>query len=275
MADSDSSEPDWLVEQASALKEKSSKPRTSGDWSSDDESPAGSQSSPASKPEPAAGKAAAKGAEAGKAARERKGRAPPSNRLPLVLAPKVRRDMMLLETGDSSVDLSGDFGCIGKLHVKQPAKAGGAGSSSADGAATEPAEQGSVAELRQTLMVDLKGKVYDADILPCNSLALVCIDGSKAKVEAVFSDFVQLAPPRDSIFDMQEVQGGDFGADFFDDGDDNHLSQGDSDDELGPLKQKRGGGKMAAKGKNAPAKKKAGAKRKAPAKGGGKTKKAR
>jgi hypothetical protein len=196
-----------------------------------------------------------------------KGRAPPSSRVPLSLAPKVRRDMLLLEVNDSSLDLSGDFGCIGKLHVRKP---GGsvAASSSALGDASGP-DAGSVAELRQTVMLDLKGKVYDADILPCNTICLVQVDGSKAKVEAIFSDFVQLGAPRDSIFDTTEIVGGDFGADFFDDGEVLSNDGGDdSDDEkLGPLREHKVGGKKK------PAKKKPPAKRKSAGGSGGGAKK--
>lgn len=211
---------------------------------------------------PATKKGGASSAASGKDATAKakgKGRAPPSSRVPLSLAPKVRRDMLLLEAHDSSLDLSGDFGCIGKLHVRKQKAGGGPSSSAADGGP----DAGSVAELRQTLMLDLKGKVYDADILPCNTVCLVQVDGSKAKVEAVFSDFVQLNAPRDSIFDTTELVGGDFGDDFFND--DEVLSNAgddDSDDEkLGPLREHRDGGKKKA-AKKKPAGKGAGAKRK-------------
>ena len=183
--------------------------------------------------------------------------------------------MLLVEAPDTSLDLSGDFGCIGKLHVRKGGAAA-AGSSSANDAGDG---SGRVAELRQSLMLDLKGKVYDADILPCNTLCLVQVDGAKAKVEAVFSDYVQLAAPRDSIFDMQEVASGAFDADFFD-GDD-VLSQvgsnaGDSDAELGPLKEHRDGKKGKAKPKKkAAGKGGAGAKRKSAGGGGNAAKKAK
>ena len=272
MSSDDEFEPNWLVEQSSAQKERMAVARrdSSDDFSlSDNDAP--------SEAEDAAGGGKAvkggKGGEKSDKGKEKKGRAPPSARLPLLLAPKVRRDLLLLEANDPGLDLSGDFGCIGKLHVR---KAGaGAGSSSKP----EDGDAGRVAELRQTLMLDLKGKVYDADILPCNSLCLLAVDGAKAKVEAVFSDFVQLAPPRDSIFDMQEVAGGQFDADFFDDGEVLSNAGGDSADEdeaLGPLREHRDGGKKKGGGKGKskakkPAGKKpaAGAKRKSTGGGGG------
>ena len=89
----------------------------------------------------------------------------------------------------------------------------------------------------------------------------------------------QLAPPRDSIFDMQEVAGGAFDADFFDDGEVlSNVGDDESGDEaLGPLREhkdtgkKKGGAKKkpAAKGKAKPKKAEAGAKRKAPSGGAG------
>lgn len=244
-------EPAWLQEQASARKEQTSQALTAD--SSSEDSPAAAAAAAATSEDEAVHSGKGTGATAVAKAH---GRAPPSHRLPLVIAPRVRRDMMLLETSrGEEIDFSGDFGCIGKMHVRQPPKPSTAGSSS------EPAEGSlGVGAMRKTLMLDLKGKVYDADILPCNTVALVQVDGTKAKVEAIFSDFVQLAPPRDSIFDVQEVQGGDLGAGFFADGDGRDYDSDSEESEVGPLKEKRGG-KMPAKGKRASAKK-----RKAPAK---------
>ena len=276
MADSSDDEPDWLVEQTSARKERMTVARTE---ESDDFSLSDAESSLGEGVEEADAKGASGKASAKPAAKKR---APPSSRLPLLFAPKVRRDTLLLEANDPGLDLSGDFGCIGKMHVKKASSSSGGASSSQqdDGSA------GRVAEVRQTLMVDLKGKVYDADILPSHTLCLLAVDGSKAKIEAVFSDFVQLSAPRDSIFDMQEVNAGDFGTDFFDEEEVLSNAGGDDDeddDALGPLKEHRDGGKKkggGGKGKKPAAKKKpagggAGAKRKASGGGGGGGKKAK
>ena len=112
------------------------------------------------------------GAADGKKAKAKsKAKAPPSSSLPLTLAPKVRRDMLLLETADPSLDLSGDFGIIGRLS----ANAGGSG----------PA-----------VTLDLKGKVSDGDGVPCNTMCVLAIDGAKARIETVFTDFVQLQVTR-------------------------------------------------------------------------------
>ena len=259
---SDSDEPAWVTEQTSAQKLRLADSRLSNSSdisiniaASDD---GGSEQGDAPK---------ATGKEKHKA-----GRAPPSSRLPLVLAGKVRRDTLLLEMQDPTLDLSGDFGCIGRLHVKKAGAAAaakkaardseGAGSSADDGAAMGAAEQ------RQTVMLDLKGKLYDGNIVPCNTLCVLAIDGSKARVDAVFGDFVQLQPPRDSIFDSEAVQVGEMGADFFDDGEDNfNVNEDyDSDAELGPLKEGKAKSKAKPKSKPKPrgkgAKGGAGAKRK-------------
>ena len=180
----------------------------------------------------------------------------PASQLPLTLAPKVRRTTMLVEADDPSLDLSGDFGCIGRFGVR---RRGAAAAASADADAN-----GEEAEQEGTVKLDLKGRVYDGNIVPCNTLCLVSVDGSRAQVEAVFSDFVQLGTPRSTIFDMETVQHGEMGEGFFDDGEQDYFGS-DSDEVQAPLKQKRGGGKLASKrpgkkkpvgkGKKAPAKK--------------------
>lgn len=165
----------------------------------------------------------------------------------------MRRDVLLLEAPDGELDLSGDFGCIGRLHVNASRRTtdGAAAGSSADGGG------GSGRRDRAALTLDLKGRVYEGDIVPSNSsLCLVSLDGSRARVEAVFSDFVQLSAPHVSIFEMEQVQDGELGAHFFDDVDDaNSVLDSDAEEEMAPLKERRGGGKMAAskKGKGAAA----------------------
>ncbi len=244
-------EPDWLVEQDSARKAAAQRSAVDSDDSLSvddagsyaDEEVGASQETDEPKPK-------AKG----------KGRAPPSSVLPLQLAPKVRRDMLLLEADDSALDFSGDFGVIGKMHLRKGSSStGAAGSSQGDG-------DGAVADMRQTAMFDLKGKVYDADIIPCNSLCLLQVDGNKAKIEAVFGDFLQLSAPRDSIFDAQEVSHGELGEGFFEDEVLSNVDGGsDDEEELGPLRE--GGAKKSKGGGRKPTAKRAkgtgvGAKRK-------------
>ena len=220
-------EPDWLVEQSSARKEAVHRSAVCSDDSfsvmDDSDGGAAEEEEAGASQEGAAEKPKSKG----------KGKAPPSAVLPLQLAPKVRRDVLLLEADDPNLDFSGDFGVIGKMHVR---KAAGS-SSQGDGGAGEAAD-GAVADMRRTLMLDLKGKVYDADIVPCNTLCMLQVDGSKAKIEAIFSNYVQLQAPRDSIFDAQEVSHGELGAGFFDDEVLSNVDGGsDSEEELGPLRE--------------------------------------
>ena len=220
MSDDDSSEPEW-VSQHSALK--AALPR---DLSSQSSSPVSFQGE---------GEGEGGTADGKKAKAKSKAKAPPSSSLPLTLAPKVRRDMLLLETADPSLDLSGDFGIIGRLS----ANAGGSG----------PA-----------VTLDLKGKVSDGDVVPCNTMCVLAIDGAKARIETVFTDFVQLQPPRTSIMDMETVTTGDLGGDFFDDGE--PVFGDDSDEEAGPLREGKAKAAAAAKGKGkGKSKPKAGAKR--------------
>ena len=128
MADSSDDEPDWLVAQASARKEREAISRLSdSDLSvvgglSDDEKPNVKDGKAKAKATADAADSKAMGGTKGK------GRAPPSSRLPLLFAPKVRRDILLVEADDPNLDLSGDFGVIGKLHVRK-SSSGGAGSS--------------------------------------------------------------------------------------------------------------------------------------------------
>lgn len=70
----------------------------------------------------------------------------------------------------------------------------------------------------------------------------------RAKVEAIFSDYVQLSAPHASIFEMESVQQGELGAGFFGDPGEasDEVSAEQEETQLGPLKEKRGGGKMPA-----------------------------
>ena len=102
-------EPDWLEEQGSARKAAAQRKALESDDSlsiddvgSADDNVGASQETDEPKPKP-------KG----------KGRTPPLSVLPLQLAPKVRRDMLLLEANDSTLDFSGDFGVLGKMHLRK------------------------------------------------------------------------------------------------------------------------------------------------------------
>lgn len=235
------SEPDWVEEQSSAQKLRVAQSRLSSSSSSspllDD------VAEPAKAPVPAQN------------APTRKVHAPKgvSASLPLQISARVRRDVLLFESVDRDLDLSGDFGCIGRLHVNRGSEV------------VAESEVAARRRQRAALTLDLKGRVYEGDIVPSNSsLLLVSMDGSKATVEALFSDFVQLSAPHASIFEMESVQQGEFGDGFFDEAE-GGSAWGSAEDEpdLGPLKERRGGGKMAAPKKGSRSSKTAGsAKRK-------------
>ena len=79
-------------------------------------------------------------------------KAPPASRLPFVLAPKVRRDILLFESTDASLGLSGDSGTIGRLRVHSTAGGGKSGGGVAGGSSSA-APHG-----EHALTLDLKGK---------------------------------------------------------------------------------------------------------------------
>ena len=183
---SDSDEPEWVAEQASSRVEapscsSNSSPINKWDNDSDDEVVEETAEEGALGPSMEAQE---------KRAPKKNTKGPPATELPLVIATNVKRDMILVEAVDPELDLSGDFGCIGRLHVNTRKPGAGA---SQDG--------------RGALTFDLKGRVYEGDVVPTNStLCMVSIDGNNAKIDTVFTDFVQLSAPRSSIYDMETVR---------------------------------------------------------------------
>eukprot|EP00962_Isochrysis_galbana_P004834 scaffold1324_cov117-Isochrysis_galbana.AAC.1 len=160
------SEPDWVEEQSSAQKLHATQSRLSSSRSS----------SPLLAPSPDPAELAQQPAQKAAAKQRAKQRAPrvPSASLPLQFAPRVRRDALLFEAVDHDLDLSGDFGCIGRLHVNSRQR----GSFSA--AAAVGSSPAADRRQRAALTLDLKGRVYDGHIVPTNSsLLLVTMDGSR------------------------------------------------------------------------------------------------
>ena len=122
-----------------------------------------------------AGSAATKAA----ATKVSRGHGPPASCLPLVLGSRVRRDGLLIEAADPKFDLSGDFGAIGRLHVNC-------------GGASE--QLPTAGEGQSALTLDIKGRVYDCDILPSNgTICLLAIDGNKAQIETVYDSYLRLS----------------------------------------------------------------------------------
>lgn len=156
------SEPDWVEEQSSAQKLHATQSRLSSSRSS----------SPLLAPSPDPAEPAQQPAQ--KAAAKQRAPRVPSASLPLQFAPRVRRDALLFEAVDHDLDLSGDFGCIGRLHVNSRQR----GSFSA--AAAVGSSPAADRRERAALTLDLKGRVYDGHIVPTNSsLLLVTMDGSR------------------------------------------------------------------------------------------------
>lgn len=180
-----------------------------------------------------------------------------SSRMALVMPEKLPQMKMLIELESSPddahhvTDLSGDSGAIGRMVIA--------------GSKDEPQMQ-----------IDLKGVLYHATVVPCPvSIAVIKMGQSEAKVECLFSEFVQLREDtRFSFVDTNQLGGMDGG----DDDDDLYVG---GPDEAGDVPKKKGRGKAvtgaaAAKPKAAPRKraapkakggvKKAGAKPRAKAK---------
>tara|TARA_B100000524_G_scaffold317805_1_gene196997 strand:- start:9 stop:611 length:603 start_codon:yes stop_codon:yes gene_type:complete len=175
---SEDDEPSWVEEQTSERVRKFES-RVSSSSSSPQLSPEPLAEEPADTiaiSDPSVGSAAATKAAATKGSR---GHGPPASCLPLVLGSRVRRDGLLIEAADPKFDLSGDFGAIGRLHVNC-------------GGASEKLP--TAGEGQSALTLDIKGRVYDCDILPSNgTICLLAIDGNKAQIETVYDSYVRLS----------------------------------------------------------------------------------
>ncbi|MCO5571927.1 hypothetical protein L7F22_025678 [Adiantum nelumboides] len=108
--------------------------------------------------------------------------------LPLVVGDKVHKSKVLLECEGDELDVSGDVGAVGRISL----------SSNHD----------------NDFLLDLKGIIYKATIVPSNTFLVVNVGQSEAKVEAIMNDFVQLQPSV-NIFETETmVEGTLEGLDF-------------------------------------------------------------
>ena len=132
----------------------------------------------------------------------------PKGDLTLILPDKLPSNKILVELHAASehsrgtMDLAGDAGSVGRIVVnKGQANTSGAGSS---------------------FQIDLKGTLFDAQVLPLNGTAMIINIGvDQAKVEAVMHDFVRLKEdPSAYVFE----DGVDFG--YGSDDDDGHYAPG-------------------------------------------------
>ncbi|PSC69861.1 DNA-binding BIN4-like isoform B [Micractinium conductrix] len=156
----------------------------------------------------------------------------PTSRMDVVLPEKLPQIKMLveLERGGSDdvhgvTDLSGDSGAIGRLMI--------------GGSKEEP-----------QLQLDVKGVLYNATVVPCPAtIALINMGQSEAKVECLFTEFVQLREDTRFSFNDADQLGGLVEGD--DDG--NYVDGGDGGAGEGAAAggAKKGRGKAAAGGSKA------------------------
>ncbi|KAL4527914.1 hypothetical protein Ndes2437B_g00042 [Nannochloris sp. 'desiccata'] len=182
-----------------------------------------------------------------------------SSCLPVVIPDRIPQIKVLLELESTdelhgATDLSGDSGAIGRVLVSNISSSGGG----ASGSGTQQQHQ-------QQLQIDLKGVLYNATVVPCPmTMAIVNIGPTEAKIESLFSEYVQLR--EDARFSGEMGAADGFGGLLGDDDEDEHYNEAGEREE--------GGGANGAAG----AKKKGVAKGKAGAggkKGGGVARKPR
>lgn len=99
----------------------------------------------------------------------------PKSKLPLIVAPKLDDSLVLLQSVDGEMDLSGDVGAVGRVKMQQG-----------------------------ELFLDIKGVVYRTIVNPCNSLCVVSVGEEEARVTAILDDAVVLASER-NLFASDEV----------------------------------------------------------------------
>ncbi|KAH7315735.1 hypothetical protein KP509_21G063000 [Ceratopteris richardii] len=124
--------------------------------------------------------------------------------LPLVFGDKTHKSKVLLECEGDALDVSGDVGAVGRISLS--------------------------ANHENDFLLDLKGVIYKATIVPSNTFLVVNVGQSEAKVEAIMNDFVQLQPCA-NIFETETMVEGTL-----------EGFQFDSDDEREYLPAALGGG---------------------------------
>lgn len=202
----------------------------------------GSQQEPASGAKPVAEKTVAALAQVS------------SNEIPVMLPEKLVRAKVIVElepTDGGATDLAGDAGAVGRFLVAGPSG-------------------------EEEIKIDLKGVMYQASVVPmATTLCVVSTSATEAKVEAIFTDFMQL---RQDFSNAQARQAeGLLDSWLLADDDDNYVGAGEGGDADGAGdaaagKQKGKRAKQGADGvKRKPAARKLApkggvAKRKAPAK---------
>ncbi|CAN8065250.1 unnamed protein product [Agarophyton chilense] len=99
----------------------------------------------------------------------------PKNSLPLMMAPKINDSLLLLQSSDESLDLSGDIGAVGRVKVAQ------------DG-----------------IFFDIKGVVYRVSSHATNTACVVQMGEDEARVTSVMDEVLTLHMDR-TLFASDEI----------------------------------------------------------------------
>lgn len=139
----------------------------------------------------------------------------PKGDLMLMMPDKLPSNKVLIELNPAATDahskgtmeLAGDAGSVGRIVIDK-----GAGMASGQ-------------EGGPSFQIDLKGVLYDAQVIPLNGTAMILNIGiDQAKVEAVMHDFVRLKQDPSSFVYNNEDGGMNFGSD---DDDEGHYALGE------------------------------------------------
>jgi len=145
-----------------------------------------------------------------------------ASRVELHVAEKLARNKILVELPPDTMglmDLSGDVGAVGRLVVRKTGgssggdygKASGGGGGGGGGSSSNP-----LLPEREELKLDLKGIEFGASVVSLANTILVVNTGGgvgvaagdgKARVEAIFSDFLQLREERNMYTEEEMVEG--------------------------------------------------------------------
>eukprot|EP00743_Colponemidia_sp_Colp-15_P006417 GILK01006906.1.p1 GENE.GILK01006906.1~~GILK01006906.1.p1 ORF type:complete len:234 (+),score=48.95 GILK01006906.1:36-704(+) len=146
--------------------------------------------------------------------------------VPLVLPSSIKQTL-LFEVDDGELDLSGDIGAVGRMKVSS-----------------------------SEIIFDIKGRMYEGHNAPCNSLLLVNIGPTEAKIESVINEYFHFDFSTAMLDSESLLHGVVDGFDLQDDDDDNVFnSQTDQGETNGAQKKttKKAAKKTLGKTKNKPA----------------------
>lgn len=140
--------------------------------------------------------------------------------LPLVVASKLDESIVLLQSGDDGLDLSGDVGAVGRAKISEG-----------------------------SLFLDIKGVVYCANTYPCNTACVVAVGEDEAKITSVLDEAVTLSSERNLFASDEVVVHGDLDEEL-----DLDDSAGEESVSERPSKVRKRKADTAARGKTKPSK---------------------